>query len=75
MSARPVRWRSALLLLAAVSFGIFNVAGYLQAGSLQGTGYQTAAWIYLVLLAVSLVGIIAIFVWRWRRRYTPPPVG
>jgi hypothetical protein len=71
MPPRHIRWRSTLLLLAAVLLALFSVAGWVMAADLQGPGYQTAALIHLLMLAVSIAAIIVILIWRRRRRDTP----
>jgi hypothetical protein len=68
---RPLRWRNTLLFLAAVLLGLYSLAGMVMAGSLQGSGYRIAARVYLVLLALSLVSVVGVVVWRWRRRNDP----
>src|SRR5688500_7826264 len=66
ITRRRLRWRSTILLLLAVLLGLYSIAGLLMAGSLQGSGYQTAAWVYLALIALSLVSVVGVLVWRWR---------
>jgi hypothetical protein len=65
------RWGSALLLVGLALLALYSVAGYGMAGSLQGPGYRTAAWVYFGLFVVSLVGIVGVLVWRRRRRDVP----
>ena len=71
MTHPPLRWRSTLLLFTAVLLGLYSVAGLMMAGSLQGPGYRTAAWVYLIVLALSLVCVVALLVWRRRTRDLP----
>jgi hypothetical protein len=67
-------WRRVLLLTGFAVLAVYSVAGYFAAGSLQGPGYRTAAWIYLGLLVVSCAGIVVVLVWRGRRADVSRPV-
>lgn len=60
------RWRSTIALIVALLVALFSIAGYFTAASLQASGYQTAAKIYVGLLALSSVVIIGILIVRRR---------
>jgi hypothetical protein len=60
-----------VLLVFLVLLALFSTTGYVTAGSLQGSGYRIAAWVYLGLLALSLVGIVGVLAWRRRRKEIP----
>ena len=73
MSLRTSRWRSTVVLVAAVLLGLYSIAGVLMAGMLQGSGYRTAARIYLALFALSLIIVVSVIVVRRRGKNTSRP--
>ena len=55
-----------LALGVAIPVAIYSVMGIAMAADLQGPGYRTAAWIYLVFLTGSIAVIVWAVVVSWR---------
>lgn len=68
------RLSRALLPVGLVLLALFSVAGYVTAGSLQGSGYQTAGKIYIGLFAISVLALVAVLGWRTHQNRASRPV-
>jgi hypothetical protein len=70
-----VRRRASVLLpVGLVLLALFSVAGYITAGSLQGSGYRTAAKVYLGVFAVSVLALVGVLIWRKQQKRASRPV-